>query len=109
MITKLQIAILVMSLLDLTATYLYVSTFHTKFPKLDYTTLEANPILKMSWQKFGLNTGMIVGGLIVFAILFLITFTASEKWQIYLAGVFTMMIIYHFLNFTQLAQLKAAP
>lgn len=106
MITKLQILIMVMSLIDLGATYFYVSTFHTKFPQLDYTSLEANPILRMSWKQFGLNTGMIVGGLVVFALLSLVALTAPEKWQIYLAGVLSMMIIYHFLNFSQLAALK---
>jgi uncharacterized integral membrane protein len=104
--TKLQILILIMSLIDLTATYFYVGTFHNKFPQLDYKTLEANPILRMAWTKFGLNWGMIIGGIIVFAILFLIIMTAPEKWHMYLAGVFTMMIIYHFLNFAQLAALK---
>lgn len=108
MITKLQILIMVMSLIDLGATYFYVSTFHTKFPQLDYTSLEANPILRMSWKQFGLNTGMIVGGLVVFALLSLVALTAPEKWQIYLAGVLSMMIIYHFLNFSQLAALKPA-
>lgn len=108
MITKLQIIIMIMSILDLGATYFYVSTFHAKFPQLDYTTLEANPILRMSWKQFGLGTGMIIGGIVVFALLSLLTLTASEKWQIYLAGVLSMMIIYHFLNFSQLAALKPA-
>lgn len=109
MISKIQILIMVMSLIDITATYFYVSTFHAKFPQLDYTTLEANPILRMSWKKFGLGLGTIIGGFIVFSILSLIVLTASEKWQIYLAGVLSMMIIYHFLNFSQLAALAPAP
>ena len=95
-----------MSLIDLGTTYLYANSFHNKFPKLDYTILEANPIIKYSWKTLGLNLGMIVGGLIIFAILFLITMNLSEKWLWYLMGVFTMMIIYHFLNFSQLAALK---
>lgn len=101
-----QIVILIMSVLDLTATYFYASTFHEKFPKLDYTTLEANPILRMSWRHFGLNIGMIVGGIIVFALLTLLTLSISDKWQYYLFGALTMMLIYHFLNFSQLAALK---
>lgn len=106
---KLIIIILIMSLIDLGATYLYVSSFHQKFPTLDYTVLEANPILRYSWKTLGLNLGMIVGGLIVFAILTLIVLNIPEKWLYYLSGVFTMMIIYHFLNFSQLAQLKPTP
>lgn len=108
MINKVQVIILILSVLDLTATYFYVSTFNAKFPKLDYTTLEANPILRMAWKRFGLQTGMIIGGAIVFALLTLVALTATEKWQAYLAGVLSMMIIYHFLNFTQLAALKPA-
>jgi hypothetical protein len=104
-----QIIILIMSLLDLGATWMYASTFHQKFPKLDYTTLEANPIIRMSWKQWGLNTGMIIGGLVVFAILLIVVLSMEEKWLYYLAGVFSMMIIYHFLNFAQLAALKPQP
>jgi hypothetical protein len=109
MIKTIAIIILIMSIIDLTATYFYVTTFHTKFPTLDYTTLEANPILKMSWKTFGLNVGMIVGGIVVFAILTLIVLNISDEWLYYLMGVFSMMIVYHLLNFTQLAALKSAP
>jgi len=109
MITKLQIIILILSVIDLGATFLYISTFHNKFPQLDYTTLEANPILRMAMKNLGLVKGMIVGGLIVFAILVLLVLTIPDKWQYYLSGVFTMMIVYHFLNFSQLANLKPIP
>lgn len=108
MIKTIQILILIMSLIDLGATYFYVSTFHTKFPTLDYTTLEANPILKMAWKNLGLGKGMIVGGLIVFSILTLLVFSMSEKWQWFFAGTLSMMIIYHLLNFSQLARLNPA-
>lgn len=108
MITKLQIFILVLSILDLTFTYFYVSTFHAKFPKLDYTTLEANPILRMSWKKLGSKSGMIVGGAIVFIILTLLVLSISEKWQYFLAGILLMMNVYHLLNFSQLSALKPA-
>jgi len=80
------IVIMILSLVDLTATYFYVSTFHAKFPSLDYTALEANPILRMAWQKFGLPLGMILGGAIVFALLSLIALTASEKMTYFFFG-----------------------
>jgi len=108
MINKIQVIIIILSLIDLTATYFYVLTFHVKFPKLDYTTLEANPILRMSWKLWGLNTGMIIGGLIVFALLILVTLTITEKWQYFLLGILVMMNVYHILNFAQLAALKPA-
>jgi hypothetical protein len=106
MIKTIVIIILIMSLVDLTATYFYVSTFKNKFPQLDYTALEANPILKTSWKLFGLQKGMIIGGLLVIALLSLIVLSVSEKWQYYLLGLFSMMIVYHLLNFAQLAALK---
>ena len=99
---------MILSILDLTATYFYVSTFHNKFPKLDYTTLEANPILRMSWKKLGLQAGMIVGGLIVFGLLSLLAWSLSEKWSYFLLGTLAMMCIYHLLNFSQLARLNPA-
>ena len=108
MISKLQILLIVMSLIDLTATYFYVSTFHNKFPTLDYTSLEANPILRMAWQKLGLTWGTIVGGAIVFSILVLLVFTISDKWRMFFAGTLSMMCIYHLLNFSQLLKLKPA-
>lgn len=106
MINKLQIIILILSLFDLTATYLYASQFHAKFPQLDYTTLEANPILRMSWRKFGLKAGMIIGGIIIFSLLILIVLSIEINWQYFLAGALSMMVVYHFLNFAQLAALK---
>lgn len=106
MISKIQIIILILSLVDLTATYFYVSTFHAQFPKLNHLTLEANPILRMAMQKFGIGKGMLFGGIVVFMILLLIVFTSQRDWLLYLAGVLSMMVIYHLLNFSQLAALK---
>lgn len=109
MVNKLQAIILIMSLLDLGATYLYVSSFHQKFPKLDYTALEANPILRTAWKQLGLNLGMIVGGLVVFILAGLLALSIKENWQYFFSGVLAMMLIYHILNFSQLAALKPAP
>ena len=106
MINKLQILVMCMSLIDLTATYLYVSTFHSKFPQLDYTTLEANPVLRTAWKTLGLNLGMIIGGLVVFTLLSLLVLNISNNWQWFFCGTLSMMIIYHALNFMQLAALK---
>ncbi len=106
MIRLIVIIILVMSLIDLGATYLYLNTFHTKFPTLDYKALEANPILKLAMTQFGLVKGMIIGGIIVLAILVLIVLSISDNWLYYLTGVFSMMLVYHLLNLSQLAALK---
>lgn len=99
MISKIQVIILVLSLLDLTASFLYVNQFHNKYPEQDPTIIEANPILKYSMRTLGINIGMVVGGLIVFGILLLLVLNLKENMLYYLAGVFSMMLIYHFLNF----------
>lgn len=105
---KIVIILMVMSLVDLTASYFYASTFHNMFPTKDYTQLEANPILSNSWKLWGLNKGMIIGGLAVFILLTIVAMSVPRDTKIYLTGVFTMMIIYHFLNFRLLAGLKPA-
>lgn len=100
------IIILVMCLIDLTATYNYVTTFHKKFPQLDYKSLEANPVLRKSWDIWGLNKGMIIGGIIVFLIVCVMVFTLTNEWRYFFMGVFSMMLIYHLLNWVQLSNLK---
>lgn len=108
MIKLIIIIILVMSILDLGATWYYLKFFNNKFPTIDFKTLEANPILKLAMTHLGLTKGMIVGGIIVFVILLLITLSIADRWLYYLAGVFSMMLIYHLLNISQLAKLNPA-
>ena len=99
MIKTIAIIILVLSLLDLTASYLYVNQFSKKYPTVDPTIIEANPILKYSMKHFGVQKGMIFGGIIVFAIVLLVSLSIKENGLYYMAGVFSMMLIYHTLNF----------
>jgi hypothetical protein len=97
-----------MCLADLLATYNYVNTFNKKFPSLDYKSLEANPILRQCWTWFGLNIGMIIGGAIVFTLVLFMAFTLVDNWRWYFMGVFSMMLIYHLLNWVQLSNIKPA-
>lgn len=99
MLTKIQIAILILSLMDLTASFFYVSTFHAKYPDKDYTMIEANPVIKMALKLFGVTKGMLFGGAIVFGIVVLLAFSAKENLQLFMAGMLTMMNAYHWLNF----------
>jgi len=99
MLRTIQIVILVLSLLDLTASYFYVNQFHKMFPKRDSSQVEANPILKYSIKSFGVKEGMIFGGILVFFIVVLLVLNITDKYLYYLAGVFTMMLVYHGLNF----------
>ena len=101
-----NIIILCMCLVDLVATYNYVATFNKKFPQLDYKQLEANPILRTSWKFWGLKLGTIIGGAFVFAMVFFLVFTISTNWKWFFTGVFSMMLIYHILNWVQLGNLK---
>lgn len=101
------IAIMVMSILDMLATYNYLKTFHKKFPKLDYTQLEANPLLRYWIKKKGMKQGMITGGIQVFLILCIVMYLLADlNWLYYMAGTFSMMLIYHFANSVQLSNMK---
>lgn len=102
MLKTIQIIILVLSLLDLTASYLYLNKFNKIYPEYDATKLEANPILKYSIKNLGIQKGMIIGGLIVFGILLLLVLSVADKYLYYFAGVFSMMLVYHALNFKML-------
>lgn len=99
MLTKIQIIILILSLIDLTASFFYISTFHNQYPNADYTQIEANPILKISMRQFGIKIGMLVGGIIVFGILLLLVLNLKENYHYFLVGALSTMLIYHFLNF----------
>lgn len=101
-----EIIILCMCLIDIVATYNYVATFNKKFPKLDYKSLEANPILRTSWKVWGLKLGSLIGGAIVFTLVLFLVFTISNNWKWFFMGTFSMMIIYHILNWNQLIGMK---
>lgn len=97
--------VLILSLADLSATYFLVSTFHKKFPELDYTSMEGNPILRNAWKNFGLNWGMLIGGAVVFGLVNILVFSVEDRWQYFLCGMFSMMMLYHCLNYLQLTKL----
>jgi hypothetical protein len=69
------------------------------YPKQDATIIEANPILKYSMKALGINIGMLVGGLIVFGIVLLLVLNIKRELCFYMAGLFSMMLVYHVLNF----------
>lgn len=97
-----KIAIIIMTLIDLTATYNYVSAFHKKFPEQNHLSLEANPILRTAWSKFGLERGTIYGGVIILGLSLLVMMIFSREGLFFYAGTLFMMIIYHGLNWQQL-------
>lgn len=106
MLKTVVIVVMIMSLLDLGATYVYISTFAHKFPELDAISLEANPILKLAMRQLGIEKGMIFGGIVVFLLLLIIITSLPEKWQFFLAGVLATTLLVHLLNFNQLIGLK---
>ena len=93
------IAVIILSILDLTASFLYIRKFAEKNPKIDPTIIEVNPILKFSMKTFGITAGFIYGACLVFGIIILIVFSFAEKYLFYFAGAQSMMMIYHILNF----------
>ena len=100
--------ILIMSIIDIVATYNYVNTFNKKFPKLNYKKLEANIIVRYCWDKLGMKIGSIAAGLITFTILIILVSLVTENNRYFIAGALFMMLIYHLLNYEQLKTIKNA-
>ena len=64
--------LMIMSTIDLVATYLYVNRYREWQPNKPYNMIEKNPLLVFLWNNFGLEIGMIIGAVIIWALIFLI-------------------------------------
>ena len=106
MITKIIAVVMILYVMDLVWSYNYMKKYRTMFPKGDWAAVEANPIIRYAIRVKGLGEGIIMGGIIVFVILaVLIRFSAAEfHW--FLAGMYYMMNVFHFLNLMALGRLR---
>lgn len=94
----LETIIILTFLLDMYLTRQYLTLYKKRFPKNDYTQAEANPIIRFSVKRLGLNLGIFVSGLIIISIL-LIVFTfipESSKW--FFLGIYYMANVHHYVN-----------
>lgn len=93
-------------LLDMFLTYRLAQAYKNKFPDKDWTTIEANPIIRNSWRKFGLKNGSLVSCAIISLILFTILQFTSENWHYFFFGIYSMMCVFHYTNFKALERIK---
>lgn len=93
-------------ILDLVLTYKFLSVYKKKFPKKDYTVVEANPLIRNAIRSLGLVDGMILSGVIILAILGMLLIILPYHWKYFLAGVYYTMICFHLVNFLSLKRME---
>ena len=98
--------IILASAIDLLLSYVYVRQFRKMFPKLNWQQLEANPIIRLSWNFFGFGYGYIFSAVLIIVFWIFLVRIISINWLYFSSGLLSMMIIYHFLNFSQLKTLE---
>ena len=101
-----EIYILGVFLLDMFLTGLYLNEYKKRFPKNDWTLSEANPILRAYIREWGLVNGMVYGSLAILIILCMIVVLVNVNMRFFIGGFYSMAVIYHFVNFQALKQLK---
>ena len=95
-----------LSILDLFLSYLYLKQFIHLFPEKNYVLLEANPLIKLGLKWFGFPKGMFFSMPFVVGAWYIIITLLNTEWLSFACGMLTMMIMYHWLNFNQLKDLK---
>ena len=87
-----------LSIMDLGATYYYISKYKNWQGDKPYKVMEMNPLLVFLWNNFGLHIGMIIGSVIILSLNFLIA--RSAHWVIILivAMLMTFALGNHFKN-----------
>ena len=70
------ILLLGLSVIDIAATYVYVSKYKTWQPDKPYKLIENNPLLVFLWNMFGLTLGTIIGAVIIWSLIYIIGKTA---------------------------------
>ena len=103
--TILIVALLVLSIVDITATFLYVRQYKAWQPTKPYNLIELNPLLCFLWNKLGLYIGMIVGSVVMLTLVFIVGRDAHWVVGVLLFCVLIWAMFNHFNNFGILQQL----
>ena len=61
-----------LSLIDLSATYYYISKYKQWQPDKPYNLIENNPLLVFLWNNLGFIMGSIVGAVIILSLIFIV-------------------------------------
>jgi len=99
------IAILILGVVDLGATFYYVKKYRSWQESKPYNLIELNPLLVFLWNNMGLVIGMIVGSVIILTLQFIVA--KSAHWAIVvILFLFLLWASYnHFTNINLLDQL----
>jgi hypothetical protein len=99
------IILLILSVIDLTTTYIYVKTYRHWQPNKPYNLIENNPMLTFLWNNIGLELGMLVGAGIILTLIYIIGKSAWMPMVILLLCVLVWAMYNHYNNFTLLIKL----
>lgn len=99
------VILMVLSSIDLGATYYYVKTYKNWQPSKPYNLIEQNPLLVLLWNTFGLNLGMIIGSILILSLIYIIG--KSAHWVVILiVGLFLVYALFnHWTNINLLHEL----
>lgn len=98
-------ALLILSLIDISATYFYVSKYKKWQPEKPYKLIERNPLLVFLWNNIGLVLGTIVGAAIIWTLIFIVGKTAHPVFVIILLLFLSWAMFNHYTNINLLYKL----
>lgn len=88
------VVLLTLSLVDLGATYYYVSKYKKWQPEKPYNLIENNPLLVFLWNQLGLTLGTIVGAAIIWTLIYIVG--KSAHWIVVL--ILFIFLLYALFN-----------
>ena len=94
--TYLLIGMLVLSIIDLGATFYYVKTYKNWQPDKPYNQIELNPLLVFLWNKIGLILGMLVGSVIILTLIYIVGKEAHWAIAVIIFVVLSLFIYNHY-------------
>lgn len=99
------IILLTLSVIDLGATYYYVSKYKAWQPEKPYKSIENNPLLVFLWNTFGLHLGMLIGAVLIWSLIYIVG--KSAHWIVVLILMVFLLwaMSNHYSNITLLGKL----
>lgn len=99
------IALMTLSVVDLSLTYYYVAKYRAWQPEKPFKLIELNPLLVFLWTRLGLKIGMFVGSVIILSLIFIVG--KYSHWSIALILFLTLCfaLFNHYNNINLLHQL----
>lgn len=95
------IVIMTLSVIDLSATFYYVSKYKSWQPEKPYKLIELNPLLIFLWTKLGFILGSFVGSVIILSLVYIVV--RYSHWTI--VGLLLIVLIWTMFNHSNNIQL----